>query len=62
MTIATKMEERIVDRINQDDVGKKRFIKIAAWIFNRQADRQEAKRLLVSINEYKKLKKKWSKQ
>lgn len=53
MTIATKLEIRLTDLICQKTFPFDRFIKISQWIINRQADRQEAARLGVSVNDYK---------
>lgn len=53
MTIATKLEVRLVDRICQDGFPFGRFVKISQWIINRQADRQEAARLGVNLKDYK---------
>lgn len=53
MTIATQMEVRITNRICQPNLTFAQFVKIGQWIINRQADRQEAARLGVSVKDYK---------
>lgn len=53
MTIATKLEIRLTDLICQKTFPFDRFVKISQWIINRQADRQEAARLGVKLNDYK---------
>lgn len=53
MTIATPLEIRLTDLICKKDFPADRFVKISQWLINRQADRQEAARLGVKINAYK---------
>ncbi len=53
MSIATQLEIRLTDRICDRSFPFDRFVKIGQWIINRQADRQEAARLGVNINDYK---------
>ena len=53
MTSATQLEIRLTDLICQKTFPFDRFVKISQWIINRQADRQEAARLGVKLNDYK---------